>query len=307
MDTKTHTLDQFIEGRFKEKIPEEFERMGHRARALYHYTSIDVFEKMLHVDADFYLSESSLLNDSKEFKTGLDYLFEYAKGHRLDLCGITKMKVESWSSNPADEPWVMCFTTEHDSLGQWMAYTDRHNGGVAVGFDFDKLSASTREAYRKWRTGENGFGSLIFLVPCFYVPLESEKVNELIRFMFGPYRDRQIALNSIDDDSFRPSLTMELILILSSMIKHDSFRAEKEWRIVALPHSEEKVAKYEFLGGKPRLKSRIFGESEKLRDAIVEVFRSPHGTGTRAAWNLMKLNGRPDLVPIPSESPYNGL
>lgn len=33
----------------------------------------------------------------------------------------------------------------------------------------------------------------------------------------------------------------------------------------------------------------------------------PHGNGTRAALSLLKLNGRSDLLPIPSESPYNGL
>ena len=91
MDQQGNSLDAFIESNFPEKFPQRNVSGIENIRAIYHYTSVEVFEKMLHDESDFYLSESSLLNDRKELLAGIDLLFTYQKGIGMDLfCGLKK-------------------------------------------------------------------------------------------------------------------------------------------------------------------------------------------------------------------------
>ena len=308
MDFKGNSLDRYIAGNFQEKFPNKNPFQESEARAIYHYTSVDVFERMLHKDADFYLSECSLLNDDKEFFTGLELLFKHQEksGHDL-FWGLDQDYIAKKIKNPSEEPWIMCFSSESDSLGQWISYTDRQKGGVAIGFDIDKLFLSLNHAYASWRDVDNRYGSLIYLVPCFYAERDESSISKLIDFMFGEYREQMLSFYDAEDDIAQHSVTFELILIFSSMIKHESFHGEKEWRIVFLPHSEDRTAQYQFLGGKPRLKSHMFDDKNMLRDAIVDVMISPHGSGTRPVASLLKLSGRYSLNPRHSKSPYNGM
>lgn len=308
MNTKNNSLDKFLFKNFPAKFPERNGVLQNNPRVIYHYTSVDVFEKMLHDDSDFYLTESSLLNDRKELYAGIEFLYRYQKNKGEELfAGLTESFVRGHVENPTEEPWVMCFSSDADSLGQWISYTDRRNGGVAVGFDIDDLFNLVKNGYEKWSDVDDKDGCLMYLVPCFYEKRDADDISRLVEFLFGGYREHQLVINHCHDDLTRRSITMELILILSSMIKHESFHAEKEWRIVFLPHSEKRVATYKFLGGKPRLPSKMFNAERKLRDAIVSVITSPHGTGTSAVQKLLKLCGRVDIVPQCSNSPYNGM
>ncbi len=308
MDVVNNRLDQYIARRFPKKFPKSVVCPEGDVKAIYHYTTVDVFEKMLHADADFYLSESLLLNDDKEFFTGLELLFRYQKETRQDiLCGLTQEHVKDWVGNPAEEPWIMCFSSESDSLGQWISYADRQKGGVAIGFDMDKLFARLTDAYASWKEDDCKYGCLMYLVPCFYTEIDKPCILDLIDFLFGEYREQMYSWYDAQDVQSRCSITMELMLIFSSMIKHDSFREEKEWRIVFLPHSEMRIAQYQFLGGKPRLKSRMFNTENVLRDVIVDVVISPHGSGTKPVESLVKLCGLNHEMCRNSKSPYNGL
>lgn len=308
MDTENNSLDKFLFENFPAKFPERNSSLQNNPRVIYHYTSVDVFEKMLHDDSDFYLSESSLLNDRKELFSGIELLYRHQKEIGKDLFpGLSESFVMEHVAKPTEEPWVMCFSSDADSLGQWISYTDRQRGGLAVGFDIDKLFDRVRHGYNSWRAEDDQCGCLMYLVPCFYEGSDAADIYKLIEYLFGEYRESQLALNARSDDLMRRSITMELILILSSMIKHESFHAEREWRIVFLPHSEKRAASYKFLGDKPRLPSKMFDSGFKLRDAIVSVTTSPHGTGTRAARSLLKLCGREDIEPQHSKSPYNGM
>lgn len=308
MDTENNSLDKFLFRNFPAKFPDRNNLLQNNPRVIYHYTSVDVFETMLHDDSDFYLSESSLLNDRKELYAGIEFLYRYQKDKGKELfAGLSECFVREYVGNPTEEPWVMCFSSEADSLGQWISYTDRKNGGVAVGFDIDELFNRVKYGHDSWSAADNRYGSLMYLVPCFYEQSDATDISKLIEYLFGMYRENQLSVNHRHDDLTRRAITMELILMLSSMIKHESFHAEKEWRIVFLPHSEKRVAAYKFLGGKPRLPSKMFNNSSKLRNGIINVITSPHGTRTAAVNKLLKLCGRGDIVPQHSNSPYNGM
>lgn len=308
MDQQGNSLDAFIASNFPEKLPQRNVSHIENIRTIYHYTSVEVFEKMLHDESDFYLSESTLLNDRKELLAGIDLLFTYQKEIGIDLfCGLKKEFVKEYVGNPTEEPWVMCFSSDADSLGQWISYTDRQRGGVAVGFDIDQLFNRIKIGYNNWNVVDDKYGCLMYLVPCFYEESDITEISKLIEYLFGEYREHQLELNGYSDDSARRAITMELILIFSSMIKHESFHAENEWRIVFLPHSEKRVALYKFLGNKPRLPGKMFNKECKLRDAIVDIMISPHGTGINIVRSLLNLCGREDIKPQPSKSPYNGI
>ena len=308
MDQENNSLDSFIARSFSEKFPSAINVDGKEVKPIYHYTSVDVFEKMLHDGADFYLSESSLLNDSAEFKTGLRILDEYREKVGADVFeGLTPGHVEAWVQNPAEEPWIMCFSADADSLGQWISYTDRAKGGVSVGFDIGSLQHKIKNGYAKWVCEDKRFGCPMYLVPCFYTKKDSLAILNLLDFMFGEYRHTALKHYPHDDVMSRRSVIMEIMLIFCSMIKHESFHSEKEWRLVFIPHSEERILQYSFLGGKPRLRSRMFEDNGMLRNEILDVVVSPHGTSTRAIARLMRLWGMRAGLPRLSKSPYNGL
>lgn len=308
MDIERNSLDSFIAQNFPQKFPMATKVAGKDVRPIYHYTSVDVFEKMLRDGADFYLSESSLLNDSAEFQTGLGILYEYKGKVGTDVFdGLTREHVEDWIHNPAEEPWIMCFSVESDSLGQWISYTDREKGGVAIGFDISSLNRKIKTAYTKWVCEDKTFGCPMYLVPCFYTKNDNQAILSLLDFMFGEYRHTVLTHCPYGDDMSRRSITMEIMLIFCSMIKHESFHAEKEWRVVFIPHSEKRIRQYSFLGGKPRLRSRMFEDGAELRDDIVDVVVSPHGSGTKAVGRLMRLWEMHIEPPRLSKSPYNGL
>ena len=308
MDQENNSLDSFIARSFAEKFPGAISLDGKEVRPIYHYTSVDVFEKMLNDGADFYLSESSLLNDSAEFQTGLKMLCEYKKETGTDVFGgLAPEHVEAWVQNPAEEPWIMCFSADADSLGQWISYTDRAKGGVSVGFDISSLQHKIKNGYAKWICEDKRFGCPMYLVPCFYTKKDGLAIRRLLDFMFGEYRQAALAHCTHDDVMTRRSIIMEIMLIFCSMIKHESFHSEKEWRLVFIPHSEERIRQYSFLGGKPRLRSRMFEHGGALRNEILDVVVSPHGTGTKAVGKLMRLWGMRSELPRLSKSPYNGL
>ena len=61
------------------------------------------------------------------------------------------------------------------------------------------------------------------------------------------------------------------------IVKDGSFRGEREWRLVMLPCDEDVVRDCEFIAGKPRLHTRLFGSDYELAQHIVDIVCSPHG------------------------------
>ena len=256
---------------------------------LYHYTTAEVLDKLLAEKGDLRCTFFRDLNDSAEFWTGYDYFVNYCKRKDIGdegvkvLCNL-KDKWNKLQELYVEAPWVMSFSTEKDSLYQWVAYTDKKKGGVAIGFDKAKLE----DAIIKSAVYNN---RVALLLPCFYVKRRkkndtctdaefvNEKLDDLIKFF----------LEMIDADTTDWLQSLETaILIFSSIVKDDAFNAEHEWRIVVLTKDFTSCKSAEVIAGKARLPLRIFEAGQcKVGELISEIRMSPHGDRNRLMHSIM--------------------
>ena len=256
---------------------------------LCHYTTADVLDKLLAENGDLRCTFFCDLNDSAEFWAGFDYFANCCKrnGAGDDCERVFCNLKEKWSNLQGlyvEAPWVLSFSTEKDSLYQWVAYTDRQKGGVAIGFDKAKLEIAIQEASGR-------YNRKAMLLPCFYVKRRKKndnrpdaefvdkKLDNLIKFL----------LDKIDRDN--PNYHQELetaILIFSSIVKDIAFSAEHEWRIVVLTTDFASCKGAEVIAGKARLPLGICEEGKrKVGELISEIRMSPHGNQNRLLHSAM--------------------
>lgn len=256
---------------------------------LCHYTTADVLDKLLAENGDLRCTFFCDLNDSAEFWAGFDYFANCCKrnGAGDDCERVFCNLKEKWSKLQGlyvEAPWVLSFSTEKDSLYQWVAYTDRQKGGVAIGFDKAKLEIAIQESSRR-------HNRKAILLPCFYVKrlkkndtrpdaeFVDKKLDDLIKFL----------LDKIDSDN--PNYHQELetaILIFSSIVKDIAFGSEHEWRIVVLTTDFASCKGAEVIAGKARLPLGICEEKKrKVGELISEIRMSPHGDQNRLLHSAM--------------------
>ena len=268
---------------------------------LYHYTSIDTFQKLLADNGDFYCTDFRVLNDSSEMMMGMELALKYLSV----VFTWSEMKCVWFRENykmlvgggGIVTPWVMSFSCERDSLNQWGMYTDRERGGVAVGFDISLVNSAIGRwpgCYSKaalTSEGEKGLDKKfeLQLLPCLYAETDKDTINELFDMRLKPHADvfRRIGEASAAQEIPADDFTCAIISILevSAIIKHEAFRNEKEVRLVLLPMTKS-LADCELIGGKPRWKTYVCvtrkeghgnPKREPLRGMIKEVLISPQG------------------------------
>ena len=105
---------------------------------------------------------------------------------------------------------------------------------------------------------------------------------------------------------------LELVMVLfSALVKHESFKCEREWRLLALTNEQYDSALITIIGGKPRLPFQVFGRNLKARDAVRRIVISPQGlskVNKTAVKFICRKYGLQDKITIDrSKSPYNGL
>lgn len=306
MDFVNKQLHEFI----REELLPEF-----HPSVIYHYTNIGVLGEFFKREADFYCTHCQALNDDEEFLLGLQYAKYYIE-HRSKISEsamadfvdhLYDLQQEQWRY-----PWVMSFSTEKDSLFQWVSYTDKEKGGYAVGFDYEMLR---NEAARRIKLDHEDY--YIYLLPCLYIKHKrgkritrsNEQADKLLDFLLRPYVDRLKDLFKAGMEGER-RLFESSVLLFASMIKNSSFAHERECRLVVQPRDERlALKKYKLVGEKPRLPSRIFSEQRKLRKSIVSIGISPHGN-KRVLRTSAELYVAKYALPIKlydSASSYNGL
>ena len=282
-------LDAYIQEHLNQLFPGEI----NGERLVYHYTTVDTFEVLTRENADFVCTYCGALNDKAEFSTGIELLGRYFKQHPHASCGLSMETLKSMAEVPAFGSWSMSFSSVGDSLSQWISYTDRHDGGVSLGFSIDDLWHRIRQLKRS--------AQLLYLVPCLYASVHEEEIDCLVRFLFGPYREalrKQCKRRGcfVDESQSLAMITLSIALVFASMVKDESFREEKEWRIVMQPFDEAIVRGCEFLGGKPRLYTHLFGKGFQVTQSIRDVVCSPHGMvngKVQMIANLRKLTVKP--------------
>lgn len=287
-------LDEYIETNLGHLFPK-----GNDARTLYHYTTVDTFEVMTRRDADFICTYCAAMNDSAEFSIGIKLIRDYMRRHPGTMDAEMGTALGKLSQNPSFASWSMSFSRDGDSLNQWISYTDRKDGGVAIGFDLDDLN-------RRVHALKNKRG-LMYIVPCLYVGENDKDIEALLNYLFSTYRETLMTATRgrgrRGKDGSLKEVSLIIALIFASMVKDGSFKGEHEWRLVMLPCDTD-VRDCEFIAGKPRLRTRLFGDEYELAEHIVDVVCSPHGHQQHRAEMIASLR-RLGFTPQRSKSTYN--
>ena len=196
---------------------------------LFHYTS-PIGLLGIAQEKTIWASDIRFLNDKKEFQHSLDITHSIIesfykvnnepsklKGLAYDFIEYLRINLrKKW--NP--RVYVASFTEEGDLLSQWRGYCPK--GGFSLGFSSNLLS----EVAKKHDS---------FLLPCVYDFKTQKQLLEELLLSYGK-KYEEAANNKKNTDQLVNSLSNEFIISLfaiSPMLKHYSFKEEKEWRIVS--------------------------------------------------------------------------
>lgn len=308
---------------FKKKFPELFP-----GQLIYHYTSVDVLCKLSESSASFYATTYRALNDDSEYEKGVQYvLTKYLPKYQKAVHRLLKKKYPKLynpDSNGGEDsfiytPWVMSFSMASDLLSQWIAYTPKKSGGVAIGFDYNNMEAVIGTSVRMRRVrctvDPAAISYEVHFLPCVYLDDGSEIVKKVLDYLFADYWPKFSAatIDKSDDAKVRQNkkafAALLVVNLFGAMAKDASFVAEKEFRIIMLAKKSECLKNIELIGGKPRLRVPLEDETKvKINSLISSVMVSPHG-------DLRLLHSIVDFVKarcslkfkiLDSKSPYNG-
>ena len=219
------------------------------------------------------------MNDRKEFDRGVAIAINWIKkrgGELFRQCVIDK-RLEILLKNKKKEqvcvPYVLSFTTEKDSMPQWMAYTDSHSGGMAIGLDFKELERAIGDFDKEPLHGNHV--SEVLFAPCIYCS-EDDAVDRYEAILERIFSGCEYAWNSKLQDEF-VNWCAAKVFQFAALVKSEAFRFEKEWRLVIRPRDKDYALGVKFIGGKPRL----LPPELKLKGAIKTLEVSPHGNRDR--------------------------
>lgn len=297
----------------QEQLPKLF-----NSPVLYHYTAFRTFPVFFGSGADLYCTHFAALNDGAEVGQGWEMAIKYLnkyKGWADEKCDLLRdYYKKDLLANKVVSPWIMSFSLAKDSLAQWVAYTDKKEGGYAIGFDREKLEQMViRVACNiKKKRDENDKKVVPFrmhVLPCLY----SNTDKDVIEGLFECYFDKEVEVLDRVKYADRPdskdmAKIVEKLLLVSSIIKHESFKYEEEVRLIIQPSIPTYDA-CEFMGGKPRWKTNISTYiNAPLCSLIKEIWVSPHGDRQvlLASAQIMKAKYGLSCEIRESTSPYNG-
>jgi hypothetical protein len=195
---------------------------------LYHYTSLDVLEKITKTGS-VWASDIDFLNDSSEFVTALSFIKEEIESRierDLPLKDAIIPQLKQLSLDPAHptDLFVTSLSTEGDSLPQWRAYCPS-GLGVAIGFLPWALKGAELEISDVARALHK-FPTKSSLIKCVYTTKEKRK-------LLDDYLEHYFVLARTEKQGTYESATFlqDLVLFCSPFFKNESFREEREWRL----------------------------------------------------------------------------
>ena len=215
-------------------------RFGRKAPAvLWHYTSgaslLSIVES-----ATLWATQVSCLNDQQELLHAAQLLrneFKALKeGHTEDSDHvfldrvIEELAVDLALQSPV---FIASFSEQANDLNQWRSYAGGE-GGYVLGFDY--------------RGVDFGQPDDDFILPVIYEPDQQiEIMKATARELLQAYRSGVKGGEDPHDftKSFAIPVTMDALTVLGPFLKHESFKAEAEWRVVShLPAGDESRLKF---------------------------------------------------------------
>jgi hypothetical protein len=254
-------------------------------KPLYHYTTQSGLLGIIR-SRQMWVTHTQYLNDRREFVHAVDLVREEVS-RLLETSPADSSRTESlkWmeralQSAPESINVCVCsFSEDQDSLSQWRAYS-AGTGGFAIGFPADLLTAAT--ALQGW-----------YLAACVYDPLQQ---IEIIRSLVEEVLEENLtgATGDVTDEyeedrSLRLQMGGNLLAYLyryAPILKDESFRAEKEWRVISRPLFNSSKA-FDFREGRslliPYSKLPLSGEDLELRLHKIVIGPTPDEVRSRTA------------------------
>lgn len=216
----------------------------------YHYTSIDIFLKLLDgVQNDKFMFWGSYIlsmNDPTEFKYGLNMVHQLLVPieNELFVCNDDRLS-NIWNTDEIREkyidmlsdnyllPFVVCFSNHKDFLPQWLTYGN--NGmGISLGFDIQNMCRIIKTKKVKYIDLTNYDNSKLYAFRVSYKRISNKHVFKYsIRGLYEEY------INKIrDNDDIETKCSIQLYYLhsiafcLSALIKHKAYSYENETRII---------------------------------------------------------------------------
>jgi hypothetical protein len=197
--------------------------------------------------------------------------------------------------------FVCSFSINGDLLSQWRAYSP-HNNGFSVGFGFTQL-----------RNIEKAHESMeLHLMPCWYEKIEHEKIvseinDEMLREII--YCSERDMLTDLPKKFYHYYHKCALV---SSILKNENFREEKEWRLVCIVKERSKnYPDVKFREGKtmllPYLNIDLIKGANNI--PIQEIYIGPttHESLSKKSVDLLLKSKNLKCNVTPSKIPYRPL
>lgn len=265
---------------------------GDPPQRVYHYTTQAAFYSIVQSKA-LWASNALYLNDSSEMRYGIDVLNDVvgdrsAEFELHDGGGFISLWNEVTAAPLTGSVYVAAFSGVRDDLSQWRAYGG--DFGYCLAFD-----TATVDLVRH----REGF--LGFFLRCLYSEHEQRAAaSEMFKLI-----ESQIA--QMSTERIR-AVFRDLLIMTAACIKHPSYQAEAEWRLIIVSPDRSSV-KHGFRTGKSFLIPYIElplvpkGADPHLPEVVIGPTPHPALAGP-AAWNACTLNGwQIDKVSV-TEIPY---
>jgi Protein of unknown function (DUF2971) len=184
---------------------------------LYHYTTCNGLLGILETNK-LWASDVRYLNDSKEIDYGLEMIrsicHEFAPS--ISAAHAERLRTLTETLSVVDTTYAACFCESDDLLSQWRAYGSGDGStGYSLGFQVDGLPS----------------GSGMSVDSVIYDPRHQ--------------RDRTVSLvnSTLNDDALEETdkwnALFWLLQMLAVRMKHPSFEAEREWRLMLSDPSKD--------------------------------------------------------------------
>ena len=201
---------------------------------LYHYTTAEGLIGIIK-QQEIWATDIFYLNDQKEFRWAIDLAKQHLNKYinmpsRYDSMARALPDVGPLQRCPV---YVCSFSEKEDDLSQWRAYCPQ--GGFAIGFLKSKLG---RVAKRQ------GFD----LDRCVYGNQEqTSMINDAIHSVISDGDRTRASMQPITEFEYSPDVNewegrwlKRVITEVAPLLKHKTFAAEKEWRLVSTTRDAER-------------------------------------------------------------------
>ena len=284
-------------------------------KSLYHYTSQKGLLGILQTNK-LWMTDILYLNDSSEFKHTLGLIkldLEKRKKQLPPLRGFlnstntqeddiinnthyTFEKIKTFCEGIGDitqerrfEHFVFSLSHKEDDLSQWRSYCPKE-GGFSIEFDYEKLLPLIQK-YEGYK-----------IEKCIYDQEEKQKlINSLLDNIYTKFEsDKDLSINVVVIDIFIRTI------FLSSYIKDESFKNEKEYRIINYGSNKGKIDHCE---GKsmiiPHIELSPVDNDKKLPISKIWVGPTPHPELSKfSIEGLLRSKGYKDVKVEKSKIPY---